>query len=125
MNSFQILGKEDQPLTLAALDSQASGFWMVDPDSEYYAQPEGNPLGNWFDTIGWSISKQTNYLDWGLNTWNTIKSDMLTIHVYSCVILSAEEAGVRMYEIMRLLQPYFDLIDYWKELGYKPKQIKY
>lgn len=124
MNSFQIIGKENQPLTMAALDSQASGFWKVDSDSKYYAQPEGNPLGNWFDTIGWSISKQTDHLYWGLNTWNTVKSDMLAVHVYSCVILSPEEAGVRMCQIMRKLQPYFQLIDYWESLGYLPKQIK-
>lgn len=122
MNSFQIIGKNNQPLTLKALDAQASGFWNSDSDSKWYAAPKCS-IGSWYDIIGWSISKQTDYLNWGLNTWNTIKSDILSIHVYSCIILSPEEAGVRMCQIMRTLKPYFDLIEHWKSLGYTPKQI--
>ena len=27
MNSFQILGKENQPVSMSTLDAQAAGFW--------------------------------------------------------------------------------------------------
>ena len=124
MNSFQIIGKENQPLTLQALDSQASGFWKSNSDPKWYASPNTESLGNWFDTIGWSISKQRDYLNWGLNTWNTIKSDMLSIHAYAWVVLTPEEAGIKACNTMRKLKPYFELIDYWESLGYQPKQIK-
>lgn len=122
MNEFQIIGKSDQPLTLAALDSQASGFWKTDPDSKYYAEPNTNSLGNWFDTIGWGIANHP-HKGHGKNNWKSVKQQMFEVHTYSFVELSPEEAGVRCCQLFRTLKPYFDLIDHWKSLGYTPKQI--
>lgn len=122
MNSFQIIGKDNQPLTLRALDSQASGFWNSDSDPKWYAAPKCS-LGSWYDNIGWAIAHQSHVLEYGINNWNTIKQYMLECHTGPFVRMSPEEAGVACCKIMRTLKPYFDLIDHWKSLGYTPKQI--
>lgn len=124
MNSFQILDEIGNPMRLQSLDIQASKLWKLEIDSKWYVAPNEESLGNWFDTIGWSISKQKDYINWGLNTWNTIKFDMLSIHAYAWVVLTPEEAGIKACNTMRKLKPYFELIDYWESLGYQPKQIK-
>jgi hypothetical protein len=124
MIAFQILDEIGNPMSLQSLDIQVTKFWKLEVGSKWYAEPNKESLGSWFDTIGWSIGKQTDYLNWGLNTWNTVKSDMLSIHIYAWVVLSPEEAGIRACNTMRKLKPYFELIDHWEAMGYKPKQIK-
>lgn len=123
MNAFQILNKDNQPISLGELDQQAGLFWNQELDPKYYAQPDGNPLGNWFDTIGWGIAHPGNKLYYGLNTWEPIKQQMFEVHTPSMINLSPEAAGVTCCKLFRGLKPYFDLMDHWSSLGYTPKQI--
>ena len=121
MNSFQILNKYGNPLPINVLDIDAANFWNVEIQPKIYAAPKC-AFGNWYNNIGWAIA-QHQRLDYGINNWNSIKQYMLECHTGSFITMSPEEAGVSCCRVMRLLQPYFQLIDHWSSLGYTPKQI--
>ena len=119
---FQIIGSDGIPLTLMELDAQAAAFWNQEIDSKYYAQPKSNSLGNWFDNIGWGIAHHP-HKGHGKNNWKSVKQQMLEVHTYSFVEYTPEEAGVKMCQLFRSLKPYYDLIDHWAAMGYKPEQL--
>lgn len=124
MNAFQILDANNEPISLITLDELAAAYWNQIIDSKKYAQPENAKLGNWYDSIGWAIANQYRIFEYGLNNWNAVKQYMFDCRTGPIITMSPEEAGVYCCEIMINCKPYFDLIDHWKSLGYKPKQIK-
>ena len=120
MSAFQILDQNLKPIPLATLDIEVCQIWEHDIHKTKYAS---NTCGNWFDVIGFQIATQKMFHDHGLNTWPTIKQNIFNVHSHNLATMTPEQAGVSCCRIMRMLQPYFDVIDVWSEKGYIP--LKY
>jgi hypothetical protein len=137
MPQFQIHNSLGESIPINKLDEQAAAFWDKPVHPKRYATPYkpepgedtksvqsivNSQRGNWFDTIGWNIaSPKVEYTD----GWDNVKESMFSV----CMIgdakhlftdhMNAVIGGARLY-----LKPYFDLIDHWESMGYKPVQIK-
>lgn len=88
MKKFQILDKDNNPISINELDKEAALFWRKQVNEESYATPyhktkfenvnnlEGDDLkramclhsfeyefknSNWYDVIGWNIAYMSNY----------------------------------------------------------------
>jgi len=121
MNAFQILDKENNPISINELDQQAAEFWNVEIHPKWYASPS-ETSGNWYDNIGWYIANQGHCT----SGWNNVKVSMITSSMESAAnrILKGEQTDASIQVIMEWYKPYYDLIDHWEALGYQPKQIK-
>lgn len=108
MNSFQILNKDNQPLTMNELDKSAAEFWGVEVDEKWYANPykrqvppeglEGSELfkfemeeemrcasmPNWYDKIGWNIANQGRATT--VDSWNNVVATLTSIHSTSIIL---------------------------------------
>jgi hypothetical protein len=132
MNAFQILDKENTPISINKLDQEASKFWGVASHPKYYAEPfpEIMHYGNWYDIIGWSIANQGNYT----SGWNNVATTMFNSNLEGFVInhknkeqveiLNNETLYAKLQAIIKFYEPYIALINHWQSLGYTPKQIK-
>lgn len=120
--AFAIKNKEGVRESLNTIDELACAFWNKDIHQKSYCRiPSG---GNWFDIIGWAISHQKEHSSVIMNTWESVKLDMLHTHTFEFTQLSAEEAGLKMCELRRYLQDSYNFIDHLASLGYTPEQIK-
>lgn len=143
MNKFQILNKDGVAIAIKELDKEAATFWNKEVDDKYYANPypeltedtieatiqnADNISQNWFDTIGWQIANLEEFTQ----GWSAVAEQM--VQVYLCTgmldandrisFVSRELALFYFDMIVKKLQPYIDLINYWREKGYTPVQIK-
>lgn len=139
MNSFQILDKENNPISINQLDKEAAEFWDVEIQSKSYACPPNDfPEGtsefysnpNWYDTIGWQIAYQGNYT----SGWNNVATAMFNCNLEGFMInhknkeqveiLNNETLYAKLQATIKFYEPYIALINHWQSLGYTPKQIK-
>ena len=143
MNSFQILDKENNPISINKLDEDAAKFWGIQPQrKEYAAPPKDFPKGtselekyfysnpNWYDTIGWQIANQGDYT----LGWNNVATTMFDCNLEGFVInhknkeqveiLNNETLYAKLQATIKFYEPYIALINHWQSLGYTPKQIK-
>jgi hypothetical protein len=126
---FQIRNKEGQSLTIKELDQEASTFWGVENDPEYYASPI-KPDGtyktmsrmmstNWYDNIGYIIHKLKT------TDWEVVKEDYLSpykeaLKKYEGRPDYEEAKGVMLGDYVKAM---CDLIDLWKSKGYQPEYV--
>lgn len=122
MNSFQILDSDNNPVNIFKLDMLACELWNVKSDPKQYAKPIHNNVGNWYDVIGFNIAHQGHYT----NGWNNVKLAIIRTECehHANLILNGQDHTVGFKDIIDSYKSYFDLINFWDELGYKPKQIK-
>jgi hypothetical protein len=123
--SFQIIDIDNQPIPLSLLDIDAAEIWGKEPDVKYYATPFHKPEegfksikeefefhrsnSNWFDTIGYYIHFKR------LECWDKIIADFLEPYKD----FNQEEVLNHPH-----IKPYLDLMNKWKEKGYKPKFVE-
>ena len=147
MNSFQILDKENNPISIKQLDKEAAEFWGKEVDPKWYANPsskETHPLkqhSNWYDTIGWTIAHKGNYTSGWHNVVNDLISETLgqkfidfedktTVKVAEfqksgeTTLSLPEKVEIDIYFCLEYYKPYIQLINHWMGKGYTPKQIK-
>jgi hypothetical protein len=133
MNSFQILDREGQPLTISELDKQAAEFWNKDISKREYANPFKEKeftftVLNWYDVIGRHIASKRYYAQTWENVINSIIDQTLQGKLVEkkdvIVFTNIDEVLLSIKNIYRIYQPFLDLINYWADKGYTPKQIK-
>lgn len=127
--AFQILDKNDKAIKINQLDAEACKLWNKEIHEKSYAYPQHKPdsfptkeyktswefyslLTNWFDKIGWKISE-------GCEDWDELIKDIMLPFI--------EFDAETILEIRNEYVPvsgYIQLIEFWKESGYKPKQVK-
>lgn len=121
MNAFQILDKDNNPIPINILDESAAKFWNQPVHPKWYASPSDIST-NWKDAIGWYIANPGDYT----SGWNNVKISLITTTMqsvaYEILLGKIEDKSIK--SIIKRHQSYFDLIDYWADLGYQPKQIK-
>jgi hypothetical protein len=118
---FQILDKNQMPLTLSQLDKDAANLWNVVFDEVYYATPRDNELSlSWFDVIGDKIA------GFGVTTWSDVIKSVWQI---AKIELAQEDIKAILdnknpkekYAQWAVLKPYMELINLWHNKGYVPK----
>lgn len=147
MNAFQILDKENDPISLTQLDKEAAEFWNKTVDPKWYANPspEGTDVfkqcSNWFDVIGYTIANKGNYTSGWHNVVNDLIAEALgqkfidfenkdTVKVAEfeksgeTTISLPNSVETSIYFCLEYYKPYIQLINHWMSKGYQPKQIK-
>ena len=120
--SFAIKRKDGVREELNTIDALACDYFKQKLDTRRYCKmPCG---GNWFDTIGWAIARQTKNSAAIIDTWDNVKLYIMHTFTIDFIKLTPEEAGVEMYKRMRYLKVPYDFIDHLESLGYTPEQIK-
>lgn len=129
MNSFQILDAKGNALTMGVLDAEVAAFWGQKIQKTTYAHPK-NALYNWYDTIGWAIAYQ-NSDDYSVNTWESVVHYLFVntmgefiVDCKNCKFEDFDTVKQNLENIQELYTPMLELIKYWKNKGYTPKQIK-
>ena len=125
MSAFQILDKENNPISIKELDRQAADFWNKKVDSKYYANPSkiekfSNPDNltgeellrakmkfksnqiiseslNWFDVIGWTIAHKGDYT----TGWHNVVNDLISETLGQCFIDFKDKATIKVAEFER------------------------
>lgn len=127
--SFQILDKDNNPISINELDRQAAEFWNKEVKKECYAFPQIKPkkfesykeafsfwssVTNWYDNIGW-------YIHEGYTNWKDLYNKLLEPYKEGL-----ENGDYTIEEILNYpgIGGYLNLIKYWESKGYTPKQIK-
>ena len=137
MNSFQILDRNNEPISINQLDQEAASFWGKEVDKKYYANPfkkkefvnssnlEGEELKQAKETF-----KLKNRILQNAYNWHTVLAKSIpniTNSNWECVtssIIDEVEKGEELKPIMaEIYQPFLDLIKHWEKKGYTPKSI--
>lgn len=120
-NDFQILDKDGMPFILQELDDRVAEFWGRKVDETYYSSPKDG-MPNWIKVIALSIANQRD--DIKLDTWTNVKSVLIKRHsTHTLPQIKGTEFAI--YDDIKNVTPYLNLIRYWESLGYQPKRIKY
>lgn len=112
MSRFQILNKNNQPITLGELDKEAAAFFGVEVQDDKYASPENIPYFDWFNWVGRSIANLEGdrlYCDWSDVIGDLCRVQALGLH-------SVDE----LIEDINKIRPHIELCLHWKNKGYKP-----
>lgn len=124
MKSFQILDKENNPISINELDKEVCELTDNEQDKKWYC-PLGNKkdhkskidfirkCSNWYDTIGWMIASE-----------NKSFQDILDyyIEIMKEFIGKKDEDGTII--TLEVIYPYHTkVLNTWINKGYKAKQI--
>ena len=110
---FQILNKDNTPLTMGELDKSASAFWEVKIE-ETYVSPKNMPwFCNWYEYIGGSINKLPK------GTWDW--SDIIGILCGTAAIGETDFKGTM--DAIFFYEPFIELCLHWKSKGYTPVSL--
>lgn len=114
MNSFQILDRNNEPISINQLDQEAASFWKKEVDEKDFANPfklKNRILQNaynWHTVFVKNIPNITN------SNWECVTSS----------IIDEVEKGEELKPIMaEIYQPFLDLIKHWEKKGYTLKLI--
>lgn len=147
MDSFQIVDKDNNPISIKQLDVEAAEFWNKKVDPKWYANPspEGTDVfkqqSNWYDTIGWAIANKGNYTSGWHNVVNDLiaealgqkfidfnNKDIVSVAEFKksgeTTLSLPEEVEISIFFCLEYYKPYIQLINHWMTKGYQPKQIK-
>jgi hypothetical protein len=130
--AFQILDKDNNPISIAQLDAEAAAFWGKEVHPRYYVSPpqKGESefiimtrelTSNWFDTIGYNIHYNTStyHKNYQGMTWKMVKESMM---LFITDVLSTEPN--LLINNQKYWKDHFALIDHWESKGYQPRQVK-
>lgn len=112
MNSFQILDKNNHPISLDELDKEAANFFGVEVKDDTYASPNNILCFDWFNWIGSAIAN--------------LEGDRLHAEWSEVVGYLCRVQAIRMHTVDELIadinkiRPHIELCIYWREKGYKP-----
>lgn len=123
MSAFQI-HKDGAAVSISEIDSIAARFWGVEEHPKYYASPKGSSM-NWFNTIGYAIAEQGNYVSGWRNVICTFQSILLEGIVcgpdktINTMELTKEIAS----SIIENTWPFVELCKHFQELGLVPVKL--
>ena len=124
MNAFQILDKDNNPISINTLDLEVCNITGNEQDSKWYC-PLGNRkdydserkflryANNWYDTIGWMIAAN-----------NKSFQDILDYYADTMKEFIGQPDEDGSIITLEVIYPYHTkLLNSWIEKGYQPKQI--
>jgi hypothetical protein len=124
MNAFQILDKENNPISIGTLDKEVCDLMGVEPDKKWYCtlgrredhKTEWDYLtktSNWYDTIGWMIASE-----------NKSFQDILDYYAEPMQKFIGEKDETGTVITLEYIYPYHTkVLNSWINKGYIAKQI--
>lgn len=123
MNAFQILDKDNNPISIGELDRQVCELTGNEQDKKYYCNLAKNSelktfkekfsVSNWYDTIGWMIASENKSLQDILDYYADVMKEYIG---------KIDEDGTVL--TLEYIYPYHTLVlNTWINKGYKAKQV--
>lgn len=106
------------------LNRQAFNVWSNPKSANYEcAFPKGHTSDdNWSDVIGFAIAynKAVHARMDGIHPWEAVKEFMVMFYMPPLQTIKTDKVAEQHRKVMLWLEPYFHLIDMWRDLGYIP-----